>query len=158
MSNIKCKVIKLSALLKSEEGERQFKDLINCQWGEVDHRRKTSDLNVDFSKYLQMEELGIHYIVMAFSNEELVGYNSMFSAPSPHTGEMTATTDTIFIKKDYRKEGLGSTLVKMAEEEAKARGCKHIMVTFKNNQPHPNLIEELDFFSYETIYAKYIGG
>lgn len=157
MSNVKCKVVKLSELLSHEEGERQFKELIETQWLEVDHRRKTSDLDVDFSKYLKLEELGVHYIVLAYLKAELVGYNSMFSAESPHTGELTATTDTIFIKKGYRKGGLGSEMVRLAEEEAKSRGCKHIMVTFKNSSPHPSIVEDLGFFSYETIYSKYIG-
>jgi len=156
--NIKCKVIKLSTLLSSEEGERQFRELVKYQWLEVDHRRKTSALDIDFNKYLKLEEAGFHYMVVAFSDKELVGYNSMFASPSPHTGELTALTDTIFIKKEYRKGGLGSTMIKLAEEEAKTRGCAHIMVTFKNDQPHPEIVKELGFFSYETIYSKYIGG
>ena len=157
MSNIKCKVCKISDLLKSDYAKESFVNLVQEQWLEVDHRRKTSTLDVDFDKYVQMEGLGVHYIVFAFSEEELVGYCSMFSSPSPHTKELTAMTDSMFIKKGYRKLGLGTKLIKEAEVEAMKRGCRHIMVTFKNSSPHPNIVEDLGFFSYETIYAKAIG-
>lgn len=157
MSNIKCKVCKISDLVKSDYAKESFKSLIATQWLEVDHRRKTSELDVDFDKYVQMEELGVHYIVFAYEGVNLIGYCSMFSSPSPHTKEMTALTDSMFILKEYRKSGLGSKLIKAAEQEAVSRGCKHIMVTFKNSHPHPSIVEDLGFFSYETIYAKAIG-
>jgi len=127
------------------------------QWQEVDHRRKTSELDVDFSQYLKMQEIGMHYVVFALDDEKIIGYMSMFNAQSPHTREMTATTDTVFISKEYRKQGLGSGMVKEAEKEAINRECKHIMITFKNDHRHDNIVNDMGFFSYETIYAKYIG-
>lgn len=157
MSDIKCVVTKVSTILGNEKSKAQFKSLIATQWEEVDHRRKTDVLDVDFSQYLEMEELGIHFIVVAYTDECLVGYNSMLVSPSPHTRELTAATDTIFIKKEYRKAGIGSEMIKLAEQEARVRGAKHIMVTFKNDSPHPEIVKEQGFFSYETIYAKYIG-
>ena len=157
MSKIKCVVSKMSTLLSSEVATAQFISLIEAQWLEVDHRRKTGALDLDFDRYLKMEELGMHYIVFAFEGSKLIGYNSMLYAESPHTKEMTAMTDSMYILKDYRKSGLGSDMIKLAESEAKVRGCKHIMVTFKNSHPHPSIVEELGFFSYETIYAKQIG-
>ncbi len=158
MSKIKCAVSHISTIINDEEAKRQFQDLVKLQWMEVDHRRKSSNLDVDFNQYLKLEELGTHFIVVTFSDEELVGYNSMFVSPSPHTKELTALTDTVYIKKEYRKEGLGGEMIRLAEEEAKARGAQHMMVTFKNGDSHPNIVEDLGFFSYETIYAKYIGG
>jgi GNAT superfamily N-acetyltransferase len=135
-SDVKCKVVSISDIISSEEAKQQFTKLVEEQWLEVDHRRKTSELNVDFTKYEQMDGLGVHFIVLAYTNEELVGYDSMFISPSPHTGEVTALTDSMFIKRKYRKGGLGTTMIKMAEEEAHSRGAKHMMVTFKNDSPH----------------------
>ena len=158
MSNIKCKVVAISTVLSDANATEEFEALVASQWLEVDHRRKTSELNVDFKQYLKMEELGIHFIVMAYTDTELVGYNSMLVSPRPHTRELTALTDTIFIKKEYRKCGIGSEMIRLAEQESRRRGAQHIMVTFKNDSPHPEIIKEQGFFSYETIYAKYIGG
>lgn len=157
MSNIKYVVSNISTILKDEKAKSQFTDLLELQWLEVDHRRKTGSLDVDFDQYLKMESLGVHFLVVAYTDDKLIGYNSMFVSPSPHTGELTATTDTIYISKEYRKFGIGSSLIELAEYESTKRGCKHIMVTFKNDQPHPTIVEDLGFFSYETIYAKHIG-
>ena len=156
-SNVKCKVVSISDIVNSEEAKQQFIGLVEEQWLEVDHRRKTSKLDVDFNKYIQMDDLGVHFIILAYTDEELVGYDSMFISPTPHTGEITALTDSMFIKRTYRKGGLGTTMIKMAEEEARSRGAKHIMVTFKNDSPHPEIVKDLGFFSYETIYAKSLG-
>ena len=154
---ITVKVIPLKDVLESNQ-RACFEHLLCLQWQEVDHRRKTSDFNVDFDKYLTMQDIGMHYIVFALDAGMIIGYMSMFCAESPHTREITATTDTIYIDKKYRKNGLGVKMIKTAEEEAKNREAKHIMITFKNDQKHPKIVEECGFFSYETIYSKYIGG
>ena len=152
--NITCKVCKISDVLKSEEAKEQFCNLVEMQWLEVDHRRKSDGLNIDFDKYLKMEELGVHYIVLAYTDEAIVGYCSMFCSESPHTKDLTSLTDSMYILKEYRSLGLGTSMLAKAEEEALLRGCRHMMVTFKNSQPHPNIVEELGFFSYETVYSK----
>jgi GNAT superfamily N-acetyltransferase len=157
MSNIKCVVSSISTILSSEVATSQFINLVEAQWLEVDHRRKTGSLDIDFSRYEKMEELGMHYMVFAFEGDKLIGYNSMLYSESPHTKELTALTDSMYILKEHRKSGIGSEMIKVAEVEAKRLGCKHIMVTFKNSHPHPSIVEELGFFSYETIYAKAIG-
>lgn len=157
MSDLICFATTMSDILADESATAKLKELVWTQWDEVDHRRKTSILDVDFSRYLQLDAAGIHYAVVAFDGNELIGYNSMLIAESPHNREMTATTDTIFIKKEYRKGGLGTQMIKIAEEEAKKRGATNIMVTFKNSDSHPEIVKELGFFSYETIYAKHIG-
>lgn len=142
----------------NEEAKERFDELTQDQWAEVDHRRKTSDLNLDFDKYVMMGDAGMHFIVLAHTDTELVGYLSIFITESLHTREITALTDTIFIKKDCRKGGLGSDMIARAERECIERGAKNFMVTFKNDSPHPEIVEKHGFFSYETIYAKYIGG
>lgn len=157
MSNIKCAVTKMSTIVGDAGAKAQFETLLKLQWVEVDHRRKTSKLAVDFDKYIQMEEAGVHFMVVAYEGESLLGYNSVFLTPSPHTGELTALTDTIFVKREYRKGSVGKELIGLAEGFAKEKGAKHFMVTFKNDKPHDNIVEELGFFSYETVYAKYIG-
>jgi GNAT superfamily N-acetyltransferase len=158
MPDLICFATTMTDILADESATKKLKQLVWDQWEEVDHRRKTSILDVDFSKYLELDALGVHYAVLAFDCNELIGYNSMLITESPHNRKIIATTDTIFIKKEYRKGGLGTQMIKIAEEEAKKRGASDIMVTFKNSDNHPEIVKELGFFSYETIYAKHIGG
>jgi hypothetical protein len=53
---------------------------------------------------------------------------------------------------------VGSGLIEASAEEGKRRGAEHIMITLKNDKPHPNLIDELGFYSYETVYSKVLVG
>ena len=48
MCNIKYVVTSVETLISNEESKSQFEDLLKLQWLEVDHRRKSSDLDVDF--------------------------------------------------------------------------------------------------------------
>ena len=147
----------METIQSSKEAKDCFDKLTQLQWDEVDHRRKTSNLNLDFDKYVSMGDAGMHFMVLAYTNEDIIGYMSIFITESLHTREITALTDTIFIRKEYRKGGLGSDMIEAAEKECKSRGASNFMVTFKNDSPHPQIVENNNFFSYETIYAKYIG-
>lgn len=157
MSDIKCKVVKVSDIISNEYAAEYFKGMIETQWDEVDHRNENSSLDVDFDKYIQMEEMGIHFLVLAFSKTDIVGFNSILISPSPHTKELMAYTDTIYVSKDHRGTGLGLDMIKVAEYEARSRGCKHMSVTFKNGTDHDNLVEEIGFKPYEVVYSKFIG-
>ena len=154
---ISCSVKPLNKILSNEKQRKSFESLLSAQWLEVDHRRKTSEFDPDFDQYLSMQDIGMHYIAFSFDDDEIVGYMSMFCAKSPHTREVTATTDTVYINRDYRKNGLGIKMINECEKEARARKARHIMITFKNDQKHPSIVEDCGFFSYETIYSKFIG-
>lgn len=146
------------SLVGFREAFPKIKDLVSKQWEEVDHRRKTSKLKVMEETYNGLEDSGVHFLVIAESLGEVVGYISMFCTKSPHTGELHSTTDTIFVSPSVRGAGVGKGLIRLAEEESVVRGAKHMMVTFKNEFPHDNIVEDLGFFSYETVYSKALGG
>ncbi len=135
----------------------ELQTLLQMHWNEVDHRRKTTEMNIVKDFYDKIEATGMHYIIAAYDQEKLIGYMSMFIAPSPHTGTLHATTDVMFVHPEYRNKNIGKELIKSSEQEAKRRNAEHIMVTFKNNVDHSKLVDGLDYYNYETIYSKYIG-
>jgi len=130
------------------------KELVAKQWEEVDHRRKTSKLNVVEDFYKTAEEAGIHFIVAAIDGDKVAGYISLFYQDSPHTGTLHVVTDTVYVNSEYRHSGVGKEMIKIAEEEAKRIGAEHFMITFKNEYDHSSIVEDLGFFSYQTIYSK----
>tara|TARA_R110000823_G_C15952958_1_gene502552 strand:- start:30597 stop:31073 length:477 start_codon:yes stop_codon:yes gene_type:complete len=158
MSNVKYAVSDMATVISTEESKAQFEELLALQWEEVDHRRKHTALNLDYDKYIKMAELGSHFMVFAFTKEELVGYTSMYISESPHTRSLVALTDSMYVRKEYRKVGCGQALITEAEAHSKTLGARDLMVTFKNDSPHPDIVKDLGFFSYETIYSKHIGG
>lgn len=132
-----------------------LEEAINQQWLEVDERRKTSPLNVQWVSYERAIDMGVNFWLVAESEEEgLLGYISVFLTPSMHTGELTALTDTIYVLPNGRGKGVGKELLKASMLYAKSKGAVHFMATFKNNVDHSNIANDLGMFNYETLYCK----
>jgi GNAT superfamily N-acetyltransferase len=151
-------VTSASVLLSNECAKHQLNNLIKSQWGEVDVRSNTSCVDVDFEKYIEMDKLGLHFVAVAYTNDKLVGYMSIILSESPHNKELLAITDSIFISEDFRGSGLGSSLIKEVESECKLRGVKDLLLTFKEDHPHHQIITDSGFTKYEVVYSKHIGG
>ena len=70
----------------------------------------------------------------------------MGSAIDQVIGERYAHIFLIFVLPEYRKQGIGTTLIRVAENWAKARGDRQIgLQVFTNNQPALNLYQHLGF-------------
>ncbi len=134
------------------------KELLILQWEEVDHRRKTSKLNIMEDWYKSVEKNGMHFVAVAEDDDKIIGYSSMFITQSPHTTSLHVASDVMYVIDEYRHSGVGTGLIKASEEEGIKRGAEHIMVTLKNDKPHENLVDDLGFFSYETVYSKVLVG
>lgn len=150
MDNVDYIVVNSDVLAESE----WFNNLIAKQWLEVDERRKSSDLNVQWDSYINASNLGMQFWVLALRGESVLGYVSMLLTPSMHTGELTALTDTMYVIPEERGSGVGSGLINKVEEVVRERGAKHLMVTFKNDVNHAPIVERLGLFNYETVYCK----
>jgi len=159
MSNLKYQFVESSELEKNA----RFNELLLNQWDEVDDRRKTSELNVQWQSYKAADDNRMHFWLLAIqydeegNQEDILGYVSMFLCPSMHTGELTALTDTIYVVQSARGTGVGRTLLSKAEEYVTKRGASHMMVTFKNAVNHAKLADQLGLFNYETVYCKPLG-
>lgn len=159
MSDFKYQIVESSELEKNA----RFNELLLNQWDEVDDRRKTSELNVQWQSYKVADANRMHFWLLAIqydedgNQEDILGYISMFLCPSMHTGELTALTDTIYVVQHARGSGVGRALLVKAEEYVAKRGVVHMMVTFKNAVNHEKLADQLGLFNYETVYCKPLG-
>lgn len=134
-----------------------IEELVNYQWNEVDERRKKVDLNVGSSYYLGLEKLGWHFVVIAEEEGVPLAYCSTLCSPDGHTSILQGAIDTIFCPEEVRGLGLGTEMIKAASEECLKRGAAYMLITFKNNVDHHRLVEDLGYFSYETVYCKFLG-
>ena len=80
------------------------------------------------------------------SSDLIVACLWMGSAIDQVIGERYAHIFLIFVLPEYRKQGIGTYLIKVAENWAKARGDRQIgLQVFTNNQPALNLYNHLGF-------------
>lgn len=150
MSNVSFEVVEADNL------ELYFGEAVEQQWLEVDDRRKSSELDVQWDIYRQAVSMGSCAWIAAWddNSDTLLGYISLLLAPSLHTGELTMLTDTIYVLPNGRGQGVGKALLEKAEALGRSIGVKHFMTTFKNSVDHSKLVDGLGFFNYETIYCK----
>ncbi len=138
----------------------RFNELLLIQWDEVDERRKSAELNVQWESYKAADRAGMQFWLLAIEYDsdgnqtDILGYISMLVCPSMHTGELTALTDTMYVLPSQRGTGVGTQLLSKAEAIVAAKGAKHMMVTFKNDVNHAPLADRLGLFNYETVYCK----
>ena len=136
----------------------QIKDLVQQNWNEVDGRAEALDLNVVESFYERLEDQDMHFVVIAYDDEETpIGYSSMFVMISPHTGTLAGTNDVLYIAPEHRGKEYGIDLIELSEIEATSRGVEYISFTFKSGAPHEALTSRLGFEQSEVVYNKVIG-
>ena len=79
--------------------------------------------------YRQMESSGALHILGAFKGGELIGLICLIVAVLPHFGKSIATTESFFVRPDYRKTGAGIKLLREAEAMATRLGAVGLFVS-----------------------------
>ena len=84
----------------------------------------------DVDMYFEMEAAGVYHIIGAFDGDDVVGMLNMVLAKLTHYGgAMSATTESYFVEREYRKRGAGIRLLRAAEEHAAALGATALFVS-----------------------------
>lgn len=86
-------------------------------------------INPDYKSYLAAEHYGTMKIFGAFHEGQLIGILTMFVVTVPHYSTKIATIESIFILKEFRKDGAGIKLIKTAQEAAKFFGATGLFIS-----------------------------
>jgi GNAT superfamily N-acetyltransferase len=85
------------------------------------------EINPSVEIYQAAVDAGILFALGVFDGDEVVGYCSMMIAPHAHNPAIImASSDTLFVRKDYRRGTIPARLIKAAEDEAKRRGASRV--------------------------------
>src|ERR1700719_4030609 len=122
-------------------GGTDFGQLFEAHGIEV--RGKPFDL--DFRRYQAIEYEGrLVWIVARFTGIP-IGYACSFWYRDLHFNERVAADDLWFVRKDYRRSGVGKTLKEMCHEELKKQGVVHVYDTIRSDYDHRKLMQDLEF-------------
>lgn len=78
----------------------------------------------DWSMYQALEDLGILTFMGAKDSEgTIVGFVSILVTSMPHYSKLSATVESLFVRKQYRKFGTAKRLLDEAMEVAKSKGA-----------------------------------
>jgi len=79
--------------------------------------------------YKNMESSGLLTTFGAFKNSELIGFVTIISSIMPHYGAKIAVTESFFVSKQYRKNGVGTKLLRIAERYSKETGAIGLLIS-----------------------------
>lgn len=103
------------------------------------------------------ESLKNFFVITARTNEnKVVGYLFFIVFPSTYYREKWCHVDMFYLKKAYRKQGIGKQMFQLVEDVAKELGCKQLFSSFNLKDPLDSFYSKLGFNATHTLVAKEI--
>lgn len=101
-------------------------------------------VRADEARYLELEKLGILFVITVRAEGRLVGYFTGFTMPHLHYlgAGPWAMTDMYYIQPEYRS-GSGLKLFRRFKQIARERGCRFAVTSCKVHEDHSALLEKL---------------
>lgn len=114
-------------------------------------------LAIDYNVILKLGEDGSYKCYSARIGEEVIGYVGFYVYNHVHhSGVMIAAQDAIYVKPEYRNQGLGYALLKFSEEALKPLGVKYVQHAVTPCYDFSYLLERNGYKPLETVYFKNI--
>lgn len=140
---------------------KQYTPLFMEHWRELALNQDTIPLDPDFTRYFQMELVGLLHVLAVRDAGRLVGYAFLIVCPHLHyASSRWAALDMFWLKPAYRKGWSGVRLFRHVEQRARELGAVVLSGTekqhFANGKQHRvgALFEFLGYDPIETVYAK----
>ena len=144
----------------------KFKDCIeegsllgSANYKEGDPRAESVNINIDWELYTKLEDAGSMVLITARDEELLAGYLILTLASHPHIKDfIQASSDAIFVDKEYRGEGVGKELLTTAEEALKEVGVGWISLFFRDSKSSEGLMRSLNYKQTDVVFGKSLMG
>jgi GNAT superfamily N-acetyltransferase len=92
-------------------------------------------------------------IIVARDGEELVGYHASLISPDMFTSSLISKEIGIYVKPEYRRQGLFTEMRIASENEARERGCSLISFSLKTGH-NEQVAEGTGYEPTETVWQK----
>ncbi len=129
--------------------------MFSNHWDEVATSKNLFILDPDYERYRKFIEANSMVIVTARDDDNLIGYISLILYRHLHYRQVLVSLEDIhYMDPEYRKRGLGSGMIKKAEDVLRGRGVKFATMRTKVHADHGDLLKELGYSPMETVYGK----
>lgn len=135
----------------------EIKPLNYSHWEEIANNKDVRPLNPDYETYTWLNNNNIVRIFTARDGVTLVGYFIFVVVDHMHyQGWLHADVDIYWIDPAYRKQGIGSEMMKEVETWLQGLGVKQITMMDKVKHSHKSFFEYLGYKPVEQMYEKLI--
>ena len=133
----------------------EFLPLAERHWEEVGHDGWKCNPSKQF--YFGLEEAGDLVMVTARDEGVLVGYVIVLVTTHPHSGEILASVDGIYVMPSHRGGGLSAPLLECVEDVGSFIGATLLTINSTMKMPLGKLFKGLGFKEEEVVYSKVLG-
>ena len=131
--------------------------LFREHWEEIARNKQLMVLDPHEPSYRAIEDAGQLMILAAFKGYQLVGYSVNFLLTHPHYAGLTVCqNDIVYVHPDHRNGGFGIRMMKMTEQEGKARGAQMMLWHAKENTPLAEILPRMGYGVQDIVYSKEI--
>lgn len=129
--------------------------LYPAHWLEAAHDTDHIPLEVNYDRYVALDEARMLHVAVARSAGKLVGYHIfVIRAPQHHMSTLMAFSDATYLKPRYRLGFNGIRFLRFAGESAKQTGAKGVYISSTTKKPFGKVLEWLGFRETERVYYK----
>lgn len=141
-----------TAILNPAECIPRISDLLAANWAETGFDFPFAP---DVDMYQRMFDAGIVFAVLAFKNDEVVGYCTVCVVPHTHNPSIiVASNDALFVAPEHRNGITTGRLILAAEAEAKRRGAGRFTWHCRAGTPLANMLTRHGYSPADTIVIK----
>ena len=74
------------------------------------------------------------FFVVAKDNDKIIGAAQLIVIDDPFWDKRWGLIENVFVKKEYRRQGIGMVLMKQSENQAIAIGCSFVKLTTRKKE------------------------
>ena len=122
----------MNTFFEREEG------ILSEHWEQLAGNKDKIKLKPDVNKYQMLQEVGMLFNIIAYKEEELIGYSIILISPNLHyMDDKFAMVDVIFVKANSRVSRAGIDLINKTEEVCRKEGVS--MLSFHTKPSHSTI-------------------
>lgn len=136
--------------------DQEIEDITPLHWQELALDQLLFEPDLDHERYLAMDRAGAMHVVTARDGKKLVGYIVCFVMPHFHykSSGLTALADMYYLRREYRKGGLGLRMFREMERGLCDRGVIRAHMSCKVHEDHTKLFEAMGWTLTDYTFSK----
>lgn len=133
----------------------ELKPFVPIHWAELGLTKDEIPVDMDWQRYLAMEEKGNLHMTIVRDSGKVIGYQfTLVGGHLHYKSSKHAMVDLYFLLPEYRKGMTGIKMFKYAEAELKKIGCVKIITGCKLFFDHTRIFEHLGYEKSDYQFIK----
>jgi len=121
-------MLKIYNIKEKQEYIKEVAILTQLEWGSITSSKEAFDkkINKKIERIINNFDNPYYSTLVLLNNKELIGFISLFETDGEERKDLKPWYATMYVKKEYRKNGYSKILNKAILKEAKTKGFKRV--------------------------------